>query len=268
MIRLSPVSTADLRPLDEDDFARLDALLDETGNENAMVVEEIDGFLAALACAPDTIGEDELLAQVLGAEPFGDAPPNGGSPVGETTSTRGSSAAASLAPGGSDASPPATHVEVAALLRRHAARVIEALEAEEFGPVLSYDEEGNADGVAWAVGFLRGVELHPESWDAMLGEKDFEDALDAMESLAATIGDDDEAGETLSRGERDALIDRMIGDVADIHEFFRPYRAGGTTPAAMRVETVRRIEPKVGRNDPCPCGSGRKFKNCCGSALG
>ncbi|WP_350668813.1 SEC-C metal-binding domain-containing protein, partial [Pseudoalteromonas sp. 69-MNA-CIBAN-0232] len=23
-------------------------------------------------------------------------------------------------------------------------------------------------------------------------------------------------------------------------------------------------EPKVGRNDPCPCGSGQKFKHCCG----
>lgn len=28
--------------------------------------------------------------------------------------------------------------------------------------------------------------------------------------------------------------------------------------------TVRREQPKVGRNDPCPCGSGRKFKKCCG----
>lgn len=30
------------------------------------------------------------------------------------------------------------------------------------------------------------------------------------------------------------------------------------------VEPVRRTEPKVGRNDPCPCGSGKKFKECCG----
>ncbi|MCR5286007.1 MAG: preprotein translocase subunit SecA [Treponema sp.] len=28
--------------------------------------------------------------------------------------------------------------------------------------------------------------------------------------------------------------------------------------------TVRRTLPKVGRNDPCPCGSGKKYKNCCG----
>ncbi|MBT3618897.1 MAG: zinc chelation protein SecC [Porticoccaceae bacterium] len=28
---------------------------------------------------------------------------------------------------------------------------------------------------------------------------------------------------------------------------------------------VTRIEPKIGRNDSCPCGTGRKFKKCCGS---
>ena len=28
--------------------------------------------------------------------------------------------------------------------------------------------------------------------------------------------------------------------------------------------TVVNEEPKIGRNDPCPCGSGKKYKNCCG----
>ncbi len=37
-------------------------------------------------------------------------------------------------------------------------------------------------------------------------------------------------------------------------------------PSAPQVATpVRRVEKKVGRNDPCPCGSGKKFKKCCGS---
>jgi len=35
---------------------------------------------------------------------------------------------------------------------------------------------------------------------------------------------------------------------------------------AVKVETVRREEPKVGRNDPCPCGSAKKYKKCCGAA--
>lgn len=32
------------------------------------------------------------------------------------------------------------------------------------------------------------------------------------------------------------------------------------------TETFVRSEPKVGRNDPCPCGSGKKYKKCCGAA--
>ncbi len=33
---------------------------------------------------------------------------------------------------------------------------------------------------------------------------------------------------------------------------------------AQRVQTIIRDHPKVGRNDPCPCGSGKKYKKCCG----
>ncbi|MBN2563806.1 MAG: SEC-C domain-containing protein [Phycisphaerae bacterium] len=32
----------------------------------------------------------------------------------------------------------------------------------------------------------------------------------------------------------------------------------------QKVETIRREKPKVGRNQPCPCGSGKKYKHCCG----
>lgn len=34
----------------------------------------------------------------------------------------------------------------------------------------------------------------------------------------------------------------------------------------VRPVTVRREGPKIGRNDPCPCGSGKKYKKCCGAA--
>jgi preprotein translocase subunit SecA len=40
----------------------------------------------------------------------------------------------------------------------------------------------------------------------------------------------------------------------------------GSEPAA--AEPIRNVGRKVGRNDPCPCGSGRKFKNCCGKSSG
>jgi preprotein translocase subunit SecA len=43
----------------------------------------------------------------------------------------------------------------------------------------------------------------------------------------------------------------------------QPPRVGGDD---AKVSTVRRDEPKVGRNDPCPCGSGKKYKKCHGAA--
>ncbi|MBM63011.1 MAG: preprotein translocase subunit SecA [Acidobacteria bacterium] len=43
----------------------------------------------------------------------------------------------------------------------------------------------------------------------------------------------------------------------------QPPRTGGDDAA---IRTVRRDTPKVGRNEPCPCGSGKKYKKCCGGA--
>ena len=36
-----------------------------------------------------------------------------------------------------------------------------------------------------------------------------------------------------------------------------------TPVTEQHAETVHRSQPKVGRNDPCPCGSGKKYKKCC-----
>jgi hypothetical protein len=41
----------------------------------------------------------------------------------------------------------------------------------------------------------------------------------------------------------------------------RPARTGGDDT----IRQVKRDEPKVGRNDPCPCGSGKKYKKCHGA---
>ena len=60
-----------------------------------------------------------------------------------------------------------------------------------------------------------------------------------------------------SGGPAPAFAGAAAGDAAP-----RPMRAGGDDAA---VRTVRRSVPKVGRNDPCPCGSGRKYKKCHGA---
>ena len=59
-----------------------------------------------------------------------------------------------------------------------------------------------------------------------------------------------------------------------IHEEFSSLGKGGDAPPAPahampqappQEDTFKRQAPKVGRNDPCPCGSGKKYKKCCGS---
>ena len=55
----------------------------------------------------------------------------------------------------------------------------------------------------------------------------------------------------------DAAIEELIACVGELYDL--------TSRRRYQVETVRRATPKVGRNDPCPCGSGRKFKVCHGA---
>ncbi len=55
----------------------------------------------------------------------------------------------------------------------------------------------------------------------------------------------------------DDAMEELVVTVADLHDL--------TEERRFKVETVKRDVPKVGRNDPCPCGSGKKFKQCHGA---
>jgi len=59
-------------------------------------------------------------------------------------------------------------------------------------------------------------------------------------------------------GELDDALDALVAEVAELDVLTRDLR--------YKVEPVRRATAKVGRNDPCPCGSGRKYKQCHGAA--
>ena len=79
-------------------------------------------------------------------------------------------------------------------------------------------------------------------------DEDREDISQSMQSMMAShrrLLDGDSI--LLDDEFQEALDDNMIDDRPD-------------TPP----ETIRRDGPRVGRNEPCPCGSGKKFKKCCG----
>ncbi len=61
------------------------------------------------------------------------------------------------------------------------------------------------------------------------------------------------------------------GGQSEAHAGAKPAQSSGAAggaarPAAVKQATVRREEPKVGRNDPCPCGNGKKYKKCHGAS--
>lgn len=79
------------------------------------------------------------------------------------------------------------------------------------------------------------------------------------ESVVPLEQEDPELGQTIAdwcNGGAKGRILRLTDQDVIVYENTSGYRP--------RLETHRRVAPKVGRNDPCPCGSGKKYKKCCG----
>jgi uncharacterized protein YecA (UPF0149 family) len=58
--------------------------------------------------------------------------------------------------------------------------------------------------------------------------------------------------------------DRIFKNVNPIGPMIFEFRRNMFAPSFMQTGTpYKRSEPKVGRNEPCPCGSGNKYKKCC-----
>lgn len=77
---------------------------------------------------------------------------------------------------------------------------------------------------------------------------------------------------TLMRAEvrppEDMMPEAPVQDFEFRHEAFNGFGSSqediGQNDDAEAQQPIRRSQPKVGRNDPCPCGSGKKYKQCCG----
>jgi uncharacterized protein YecA (UPF0149 family) len=69
--------------------------------------------------------------------------------------------------------------------------------------------------------------------------------------------------DALTSAKADQLESLMGAGAARAYWHFAEQRRAGAR-VSREAKTVRRTMPKVGRNESCPCGSGRKFKQCCG----
>lgn len=106
----------------------------------------------------------------------------------------------------------------------------------------------------WCEGYCRGVGLAREQWNV--------DVLEMKVLLAPILAFTAETSWQGHDHSHDGVVNiqnAIAPNVREIHAYWLERRSD----AVPTTSPVRRSEPRVGRNEPCPCGSGKKYKKCC-----
>lgn len=225
-------------PLSDAELDRLGEILKARGGDNGLNVEGIDGLFAALVCSPILAKPSEWLPIVWG----GEAP-------------RWNSVA--------------EFQEVFGLLMRHWNHVASTINNGSYAPLMSQGTNAKGDVVAfahyWCLGFDVGMRFCEELW--------FDDSDRVLVRLLAPItflradilrAVQGASKQRLSRKEQDEYMDQIPMTVVLLRQYWlkrRPPEAAAD--AAVNPSIPPRAQ--VGRNEPCPCGSGKKYKHCHGS---
>jgi len=221
-----PLSDDELDWLDDFLLYRIDEDADFKGkDEGVLSVSELDGLLTAVVSGPVMIPPSQWVPQV-----WGDFQP-------------------ALKDG--------QEIEmVMSLMIRHMNSIAVLLmeQPDDFEPMF---EEVVVNGKTytivdeWCEGYIRGVVLAAKQWELETIEmKILLAPIKAFQGEQALVTDD-----KFNEQEIGNLRLAITPNAREIHAFWLARRAEDTPRA-----TVRRNEPKIGRNDPCLCGSGKKFK--------
>lgn len=145
------------------------------------------------------------------------------------------------------------------LLMRHMNGIAAILmeDPEHFEPIyLEREVEGKIYTIVdeWCEGYRRGVALAEDLWIA--GGQEMTILLTPVFAFTEAT---DWRGHDYSDSEVEAIQEAIAVNARDIHTFWLARRG----EALAASQPVRRDRPRVGRNDPCPCGSGKKYKKCC-----
>jgi uncharacterized protein len=212
------------QPLTDDELDRLGRFLDEIGAP-AMNMESLDGYFAALICGPDMVLPSKYLPGIWGED----------------------------------------FCYILGLLMRHwgtiSSELFRALrEPYVYMPGLLEDDEGVTQGNDWARGFMRGVQTRPASWRELIVSDERGGPLRPIMLLAPEYDPDPAMRpKPLSPDKREEVLQMMIAGLTKIYPYFEPHRRS----RASTSQSMPLRRRKIGRNEPCPCGSGRKYKRCC-----
>ena len=110
----------------------------------------------------------------------------------------------------------------------------------------------------WATGFMIGVNYNEADWEPLFSD----DAASVLLSAIGMLGVRSDDPVPLPTKTFRELWDEVPDCVLALNEFWRPFRLGEIARAKGMVLATE--AERIGRNEPCPCGSGKKFKKCCG----
>jgi uncharacterized protein len=227
MSEILPLSgPVDLEALDE-------FLMSDASPENCMQLSDLDGFLTGIAIGPELVMPSQWLPAIWGDD----------EPVFEDEEQ--------------------ARIVLGAIMGRYN-EILRELDTDPEGyePVFWEGPDGEMIAADWAEGFVDAIRLRPEAWQPLVEDPE---ALVLLIPILALCGDE-EGGSPLEldleeNAELLAEAPELIPVcVAGMHRFWKERRG---RPAAASTKQAKSL--KVGRNDPCPCGSGRKHKRCCGA---
>lgn len=227
-----------MTPLSDEELDELEGFLLDLDAEEGMTLDMLDGFLHALAIGPATVMPSQWLPKVWGRDDDGLLPPV-------------------------DDMEEANHL--LGLVMRHFNGIVRGFEQHpvEVTPLWTttgYDTGEFEDAEMWAYGFTEAVKLSPAAWQPLFKHPDGQQWYQPIHLLGADDASPEEEALTQTPEQREALTGQIEASLREMHAFWLPLRR-----AVAERQTAQAMSTKVGRNEPCPCGSGKKFKKCCGA---
>ncbi|AOS84848.1 hypothetical protein BIU88_12350 [Chlorobaculum limnaeum] len=225
-------STAELTTQEYEELE--DFLLRESELKHPMNLDALDGFLTALIIGPDTIARDEWLPYVWGSAGSAEAP--------VFQSGR-------------------QEERIVGLIVRMMNVLAHQFEESpaDYAPLpnlttFDNDEAQRHAARSWCLGFIEGVNVRPASWQPLLRDEKGSKTIFAISAASGLLRDKLGLDE-----EKEYELWKLIPEaVLEIRSFWMPAR----NQAAESAKQPKAEDP--GRNDLCPCGSGLKYKKCCG----
>ena len=229
--------------LSDDELNELDRfLMSDLASDETLTIDGLDGYLTAIAIGPITLMPSQWLPGIWGSEPD-DAPEF-------------------------ESKEQAQHIM--GLIIRHFNSIVETLEndPDSLAPVfgeqrLPGDPHVYLNGEPWALGFMQGLDLCRSAWQPLFDDPDGQVWLRPLHLLGSLDLSEAEDSLVLYPDQREQFSKQIPDSISLIYCYWLPFRRA--VFERELAKTIQRDAPKVGRNDPCPCGSGKKFKKCCGA---